>query len=108
MSIFSIIKKEFEFLTRLYDFKICSGQKHGAYYYVEWTNLIVNIKVLYDLRVTNPITIFIYDARSLGTIYDVTEYKNEFAINSRSHREKIRYASEWLRNAILGKIIAIY
>ncbi len=39
------LKKEFEFLANMYGFEICLKQKHGAYYYVVWTNSNKNIIV---------------------------------------------------------------
>lgn len=107
MGRYAMIKKEFEFLTRVYGFKIRLKQKHGAYYYIVWTNQNISIMVLYDERVDEPVTIRIYDAYSLGTVYDAVEYKNEFSQSSRKPREKIRCAAEWLKNAIADGIIKV-
>lgn len=82
-------------------------QKHGAYYYIEWTNSNINIMVLYDERIEDPVKIRIYGADSLGAVFDAVEYKNEFVLKTGSPRERIHYASEWLRNAIAEKIIMI-
>ena len=100
MGRYTTIKKEFEFLVKIYGFEICLKQKHGAYYFIEWTNQNISIMALYDERVEDPITIRIYDADSLGTVYDAVEYKNEFEQRSGSPREKIRRAAEWLKAAI--------
>ena len=102
-----MIKNEFKFLTRLYDFKICMKQKHGSYYFIDWTNSNINIKVLYDLTVKEPIRILVYDAESLGTMYDVVEYTDEFSLDSGSPQERICYAAEWLKSAIANKLIVI-
>lgn len=107
MGRYSMIKKEFEFLTRVYGFRICLKQKHGAYYYIEFTNPNVSIMVLYDEQVKESVTIRIYDADSLGTVYDAVEYHNEFAQSSGTPREKICCAAEWLKNAIANNIISI-
>ena len=107
MGRYATLKKEFEFLVKTYGFEICLKQKHGAYYFIEWTNQNISIMALYDERVEDPITIRIYDADSLGTAYDAVEYKNEFAQRSRASREKIRCAAEWLKNAIENKSIIV-
>ena len=107
MGRYATLKKEFEFLARIYGFKICLKQKHGAYYFIEWTNQKISIMVLYDERVEDPITIRVYDADSLGTVYDAVEYKDEFEQKSGSSREKIHRAAEWLRNAIVDKRIVV-
>ena len=107
MSIFSIIKKEFEFLTNVYNFKIYDKQKYGAYYYISWTNSKISIKVLYDCREEDPVSIFVYDADSLGTIYDVDEYTTEFIVKSGTSRERVHSAAVWLNNAISDKTIVV-
>ncbi len=107
MGRYTMLKKEFEFLTRAYGFEICLKQKHGAYYYIEWTNRNISIMVLYDERVDDPVTIRIYDADSLGTVYDAVEYKNEFAQSIGTPREKIHRAADWLKNAIANKRIIV-
>lgn len=107
MGRYTMLKKEFEFLTRVYGFEICLKQKHGAYYFIEWTNRNISIMVLYDERVEDPVTIRIYDADSLGTVYDAVEYRNEFAQRSGTPREKIRHAAEWLKTSIADKIIIV-
>lgn len=107
MGRYATLKKEFEFLVKTYGFEICSKQKHGAYYFIEWTNQNISIMALYDERVEDPITIRIYDADSLGTAYDAVEYKNEFEQRSGSPREKIRRAAEWLSTAIANKHIIV-
>ncbi len=104
---YATLKKEFEFLVKTYGFEICLKQKHGAYYFIEWTNQNISIMALYDERVEDPITIRIYDADSLGTAYDAVEYKNEFEQRSGSPREKIRRAAEWLSTAIANKHIIV-
>ncbi len=107
MGRYTMLKKEFEFLTRTYGFEICLKQKHGAYYFIEWTNRNKSIMVLYDERVEDSVTIRIYDADSLGTVYDAVEYKNEFVQGIGTPREKIRRAAEWLKNAIADKSIIV-
>ena len=108
MGIYAKIKKEFGFLSKLYGFEIYMKQKHGSYYFVDWTNSNVNIKPLYDLTDDKkPMRILIYDAESLGTVYDVVEYADEFALDYGSPRERIHCAAEWLKSAIEDKIITV-
>lgn len=107
MGRYATLKREFEFLAKTYGFEISLKQKHGAYYYIFWANPNKNIMVLYDEQVEDPITIRIFDADSLGTVYDAVEYKNEFEQRSGSPREKIRRAAEWLSNAIADKRIIV-
>lgn len=112
MGRYSVIKNEFAFLESEYGFQKYMKQKHGAYYYLAWRNQKKNIMVLYDdridERVENPVWIRVYDADSLGTAYDdVDEFKNEFAIQSGSPRERIQRAAEWLKKAIGDKTIMI-
>lgn len=108
MGIYSIIEKEFEFLTKVYGFERCDSQKSGSYYYIDLTNSKINIKVLYDLcNKKRPVSIFIYDADSLGTIYDVDEYTEEFVVEGGTPRDRLRRASEWLKSAITNKTIVI-
>ena len=38
MGRYATLKKEFEFLVKTYGFEICLKQKHGAYYFIDWTN----------------------------------------------------------------------
>ena len=76
MGKYSVLKKEFEFLVKIYGFKIVLRQKHGAYYYIIWTNLTKNIMVLYDEQVENPVSIRVYDSDSFS--FDAIEYKEEF------------------------------
>lgn len=104
---FRIIKKEFEFLTRLYGFEICSKQRSGSYCYVNWTNSKINIKVLYDVTDKKSVSILTYDADSLGTCYDTTTYQDELITTAHKSYEKIHYAAEWLKRAIVDKIILI-
>lgn len=107
MGRYATLKREFEFLAKTYGFEISLKQKHGAYYYIVWANPNKNIMVLYDEQVEYPITIRIFDADSLGTVYDAVEYKDEFEQRSGSPREKIRRAAEWLSNAIADKRIIV-
>lgn len=107
MGRYATLKREFEFLAKTYGFEISLKQKHGAYYYIVWANPDKNIMVLYDEQVEDPITIRIFDADSLGTVYDAVEYKNEFEQRSGSPQEKIRRAAEWLSNAIANKRIIV-
>lgn len=105
MGRYATLKKEFEFLAKIYGFKICLKQKHGAYYYIIWTNSNKNIMVLYDEQVEDPLRIRIYDSDSFS--FDAVEYKNEFAQSIGTPREKIHRASEWLKNAIADKSIIV-
>ena len=105
MGRYATLKKEFEFLAKIYGFEICLKQKHGAYYYIVWTNSNKNIMVLYDEQVEEPLSIRIYDSDSFS--FDAVEYKNEFEQRSGSPREKIRRAAEWLKNAIADKSIVV-
>lgn len=105
MGRYTILKKEFEFLAKIYGFKIFLKQKHGAYYYIVWTNSNINIMVLYDEQDDDPLSIRIYDSDSFS--FDAVEYKYEFAQSGGTPREKIRCAAEWLKNAIADKIIIV-
>lgn len=105
MGRYATLKKEFEFLAKTYGFEISLKQKHGAYYYIVWTNPNKNIMVLYDEQVESPISIRVYDSDSFS--FDAVEYKNEFEQSSGSPREKIRRAAEWLSNAIANKHIIV-
>lgn len=105
MGRYATLKKEFEFLSETYGFEISLKQKHGAYYYIVWTNPNKNIMVLYDEQVDTPLSIRIYDSDSFS--FDAVEYKNEFEQRSGSPREKIRRAAEWLSNAIVNKRIIV-
>lgn len=112
MGRYSTIKKEFAFLESEYGFEKYMEQKHGAYYYLAWINARKKIMVLYDDRINekeeSPVWIRIYDADSLGTAYDdVDEFRDEFAIQSGSPKERIRRAAEWLRKAIKCKTVII-
>ena len=102
-----MLKKEFKFLTEIYGFEIGLKQKSGSYYFIEWTNRNICIMVLYDDCVENSVRIRVYDADSLGTVYDAVEYQKEFAKGSVTPRQKIRHAAEWLRIAIADKTIII-
>lgn len=105
MGRYATLKKEFEFLAKIYGFEISLKQRHGAYYYIVWSNPNKNIMVLYDEQAEVPITIRIYDSDSFS--YDAVEYKNEFDQRSGSPREKIRRAAEWLGNAIVDRRIIV-
>lgn len=112
MSKYSVIKNEFVFLESKYAFKKYMQQKHGAYYFLSWTNGRKNIMVLYDdridERIESPVWIRIFDADSLGTYHDdVDEFRNEFAIQSGSPKERIRCAAKWLRESIENKTVLI-
>lgn len=105
MGRYAMLKKEFDFLTRVYGFKICSKQKHGSYYYIVWTNLNKKIMILYDEQVEYPLCIRIYDSNSFS--FDAVEYRNEFEQRCGAPREKIRRAAEWLNNAIADNRIIV-
>jgi hypothetical protein len=105
MGRFATLKKEFEFLAKRYGFVIRFIQKHGAYYYIVWTNSSKNIMVLYDEQVEVPLSIRIYDSNSFGI--DAVEYKREFAEGGKTPREKIRCAAKWLRHAIEDGFIMV-
>ncbi|MBR3918385.1 MAG: hypothetical protein IKJ59_06575 [Clostridia bacterium] len=105
MGRYATLKKEFEFLSKIYGFKISLKQKHGAYYYIVWSNPNKNIMILYDEQVDVPLSIRIYDSDSFS--FDAVEYKNEFEQRSGSPREKIRRAAEWLSNAVANKYIIV-
>lgn len=100
-----MIKKEFDFLPKLYGFKIFMRQKHGAYYFITWTNSNIKVMVLYDLLDEKPLSIRIYDADSFS--FDAVEYKDEFVQNKKTPRESIHQAAEWLKRAIENKIIIV-
>ena len=103
MGRYSTLKKEFEFLAKIYGFRIYLKQKHGAYYYIIWTNSNKNIMVIYDEQVEFPLTIRVYNAESFG--FDATEFKKEFAQKNGTPQEKIRRAAEWLKGAIADKTV---
>lgn len=105
MGRYATLKREFEFLSKTYGFRIRLKQKHGAYYYITWTNPNKDIMVLYDEQVEKPIRIRVYDADSLG--FDAIEYINEFDQSSKSPREKIHRAAEWLSKAIADRYITV-
>lgn len=112
MSRYSVIKKEFAFLKSKYAFKKHMKQKHGAYYYLSWTKGRKEIIVWYDdridERIESPVWIQIFDADSPGTVCDPDdEFRNEFAIQSGSPKERIRCAAKWLREAIENKTVLI-
>ena len=106
MGKYAIIKKEFKFLETSYGFKIFMKQKSGAYYYIGWTNSDVDIIIFYDEQVNvqseNPVKICIFAVDMLGV-----EYSDEFSIKYASPKEKIHYAAEWLKSAIMNKNIKI-
>lgn len=105
MGRYATLKKDFWFLAETYGFKIRLKQKHGAYYYIIWTNPNKNIMVLYDEQVEDPISIRVFDADSFSI--DAVEYKDEFEQRQGKPRDKIRRAAEWLRNAIENNIITV-
>ena len=105
MGRYATLKREFSFLAKQYGFEMGIKQKHGAYYYIEWTNQKISIMVLYDEREKEPISIRVFDADSFS--FDAIEYKNEFEQRSGSPREKIHRAAEWLSNAIVDKRIIV-
>lgn len=105
MGRYAQLKREFAFLAKTYGFSIRLKQKHGAYYYITWTNSNKDIMVLYDEQVEDSLSIRIYDVDSLG--FDAVEYKNEFPQVSSKPREKIRCASAWLKAAIADKRIIV-
>lgn len=107
MGIFSLINKQFDFLNKKYSFIVDSKQKYGSYYYICWSNTKVKIKIVYDMQGKESIKIFVYDANSLGTIYDVDEYADEFVVDEGSAFDKICCASKWLKDAISRGIISI-
>lgn len=107
MSRYSMIVKGFAFLEKKYGFEIRLSQKHGAYYYAIWTNGKVCIMVLYDEQVLDSVTIRVYDANSLGTVYDAVEFHAEFELRKGKPREKITVAAAWLQNAISSHSIEI-
>lgn len=112
MTKYPVIKREFAFLESEYAFKKYLKQKHGAYYFLTWTNDRKEIMVLYDDRIDkkieNPVWIRIYDADCFGTAYDdVDEFRNEFFIESGSPKERIRCAAKWLKEAIENKTVVI-
>lgn len=105
MGRYATLKKEFEFLAKIYKSKIYLKQKHGAYYYIIWANSNKNIMVIYDEQVEYPLTIRIYDADTFG--FDAIEYKKEFAQKNGTSQEKIRCAAEWLKDAIADNTVII-
>ena len=111
MGAYTMIKKEFAFLSEFYGFTISMKQKRGSYYYIVWTNSIVDIMVLYadcvDEHVDNPIRIRINDSRLQKTIVDAIEYQNEFALQSGTPGERIHCAAMWLKSAIADRTILI-
>ena len=104
---FRLIKQEFSYLTTEYGFRIDFTQSRGSYCFIDWTNSKTNIKVMYDLTDENPISIITYAADSLGTIGDVTIYKDELIDQTLSSRERVHHAAEWLKRAIEKKSVLI-
>lgn len=92
------LKKSFSFLHDLYGFQICKKKTSGSYYYYIWTNDIICIRVLYDFRDDSPMTIATYPAGTLG--YDCTRYIDELVCDCKRGKPKVKYAAEWLRDAI--------
>lgn len=112
MKEYHFIKKEFSFLESQYGFHKDMKQRSGSYCYLAWINDVKKVMVLYDCTVDTSVEsavwIRIYDADSLGTAYDdVDEFRNEFAISSKSTKEKIHAAAEWLKNAIENGTVQI-
>ena len=112
MKEYRFIKKEFSFLVSQYGFHEYIKQRSGSYCYLAWINDVKKVMVLYDCTadtsVENAVWIRIYDADSFGTDYDdVDEFRNEFTISSKSTKEKIHAAAEWLKNAIENGTVQI-
>lgn len=107
MKEFRIIKKEFDFLIKEYGFRTVLLQKSGTYCFVDWTNSIINIKVMYDLTDDKPVSILTYDANSLGTVADVTIYQENLFNSALTPTENIHCAAEWLKSAIIKNDIVI-
>lgn len=112
MGKYSVIKREFAFLETVYSFTTIMEQKHGAYYFILYTNQYTKIMVLYDDRINekreSPVWIRIYDADCFGTAYDdVDEYNSEFHIQFGTSKDRIRCAAEWLKRAIENKTVSI-
>lgn len=106
MGTYNIIKKEFDFLSKQYGFKICSREPGGSFHYIVWCNSKICIKVFYDDTDNDtPICISMYDVNSVGI--DADEYTNEFALSTGKARERIHHAAKWLKNAIDNKIIKV-
>ena len=112
MGRYAILKKEFSFLEVEYGFEANMRQEHGGYYFITWTNGKRNILVLYDdqtdVRKESPVWIRIYDTYCFGTAYDdVDVYREELNIAHGSPKERIRYAANWLREAIERGVVRI-
>lgn len=105
MGRYAEIKKEFDFLETNYGFAKYMKQKHGSYYFIIWSNSSTKIMTLYDDTDQQPMLIRVYDADSLG--FDAVEYKDELICDSKSPKEKIRYAGAWLKKAIENKAIVV-
>lgn len=90
----AIIRKEFDFLEKLYGFKVFI-KHYGPCYYIIWANAKKRIMVIYDYQVEAPVTIRVYYSDSLG--FEAIEYHDEFALNGGNEQERIHYAAEWLR-----------
>lgn len=105
MGRYGVLKKEFEFLEKIYGFEVCLKQKQGSYCFIVWTNSKINIMVIYDEQSEDPLSIRIYDSNSFS--FDAVEYKDEFAEYGKP-KIKIRLVAEWLKNAIVKGDIVLW
>lgn len=101
------LKKYFSFLQDEYGFTIHDRKTSGSYYYFDWTNGVINIKVLFDFREASPLTIITYPSFTLGTWYDSTRYSDELVCGCKRDRDKVKFAAMWLREAIQTELIDI-
>jgi hypothetical protein len=97
--VYSILKKNFQFLIDEFGFEIVYKQKLG-FIQITYMNSDIRVTILGD----EYIRVLISDADSLGTCYDVTEYSDEFKIDG-SYSEKAVAAAQWLKNKLNKELV---
>ena len=95
------LRRNFSWLCEDYGFTETAYQSVGSWYYITYRTAETEIKVVFDLRLSEPpVTVLIHAVDCWGLPYDGRKWERQYDRKTYSVKEMIEDAARWLRCAI--------
>ena len=98
---FRCLRRSFSWLRKEYGFSETKYQSSGSWYFIVFKNEEWEIKVIFDLRLSEPpLTVRIYRADHWGLPYDSRIWERQYDRKVCSDKAMIEDTARWLRDLI--------
>lgn len=103
--IIKYLKKQFSYLETTFKYSIIEEYRANTYFYVTWTNKLINIKICYEFIGDNPIGIYVYNFDDKYMYHHIYYYKElnkplPKRDNYKYYKEIIDYAASKFYNIL--------